>query len=100
MPYFATPSLMTSTLRCSQPGKADAGHMARGRVEALDVPDRLLRQREMIGQKAAAVLLGEEAVEAPQALLQGTDVEQVDDQQVAGLGALDADRAGEEMHDR
>ncbi len=77
-----------------------AGNVARRRVEALDVPDRFLRQREMIGQEAAAVLLGEEAVEAPEALLQRTDVEQVDHQQIAGLGALDADRAGQEVHDR
>ena len=27
------------------------------------------------------------------------DVEQVDDQQIARLGAFDADRAGEEVHD-
>jgi hypothetical protein len=83
-----------------QARKAHAGNVARRRVEALDVPDRFLRQREVIGQEAAAILLGEEAVEAPQALLQRTDVEQVDDQEVARLRALDADRAGEEMHDR
>ena len=53
----------------------------------------------MIGEEAAAVLLGEEAVEAPQALRQRADVEQVDDQQVAGLGAFDADRPGQEVHD-
>ena len=83
-----------------QPGPAHAGDVARRRVEALDVPDRLLCQREVIGQKAAAILLGEKAVEAPEALLQGTDVEQVDHEQIAGLGALDADRAGQEVHDR
>ena len=83
-----------------QAGEIHAGNVARRRVEALDVPDRLLRQREMIGQEAAAILLGEEAVEAPEALLQRTDVEQVDHQQIAGLGALDADRAGQEVHDR
>ena len=54
----------------------------------------------MIGQEAAAILFGEEAVEAPEAFLQRTDVEQVDHQQIAGLGALDADRAGQEVHDR
>ena len=83
-----------------QAGEVHAGNVARRGVEALDVPDRLLRQREMIGQEAAAVLLGEEAVEAPQALLQRADVEQVDHQEIAGLGALDADRAGQEVHDR
>ena len=54
----------------------------------------------MFGQEAAAVLLGEEAVEAPQAFLLRADVEQIDHQEIAGLGALDADRAGQEMHDR
>ena len=54
----------------------------------------------MIGEETAAVLLGEEAVESPQALLQRTDIEQVDHQEIAGLGALDADRAGQEVHDR
>ena len=55
--------------------------------------------REMIGQKAAAIFLGKEAVEAPQALRQRTDVEKVDHQQVAGLRAFDADRTREEVHD-
>ncbi len=54
----------------------------------------------MIGQEAAAVLLGKEAVETPQALLQRADVEQIDHQQIARLGALDTDRAGQEVHDR
>ena len=83
-----------------QAGEVHAGNVTRRGVEALDVPDRLLRQREMVGQEAAAVLLGEEAVKAPQALLQRTDVEQIDHQEIAGLGALDADRAGQEVHDR
>ena len=86
--------------RMDEAGKVDAGHMARMRVHARNVPDRFLRLREMIGQKAAAVLLREEAVEAPEALRQRADVEQIDDQQIAGLGAFDADRAGEEVHDR
>ena len=53
-----------------RPAKFTPGHMARVGVEAVDVPDRFLRQREMIGEEAAAVLLGEEAVEAPQAFRQ------------------------------
>ncbi len=84
----------------NQAGEIHAGNVARRGVHALEVPDRLLRQREMIGQETAAVLLGEEAVEAPQALLQRSDIEQIDHQEIAGLGALDADRAGQEMHDR
>ena len=85
--------------RMDEAGELHARHMARMGVEAGNVPDRFLRQREMIGEEAAAVLLGEEAVEAPQALRQRADVEQIDHQEIAGLGALDADRAGQEMHD-
>ena len=77
-----------------------ARHVARGGIKPLDVPDRFLRQRKMIGQEAAAVLLGEEAVKAPQAFLQRTDVEQIHHQQIAGLGALDADRPRQKVHDR
>src|SRR5579863_3728536 len=80
--------------------EVDAGHMTRRGVKALDVPDRLLRQREVFGEEAAAILLGEEAVEAPEALLLRPNVEQIDHQEVAGLGALDADRPREEVHDR
>src|SRR6476660_736242 len=83
-----------------QARKIHAGNMTRGRIEALDVPDRFLRQREMIGQEAAAILFGEEAVKTPEAFLERTDVEQVDHEQIAGLSTLDANRAGQEMHDR
>ena len=74
--------------------------MPRVREHAADVPDRLLRQRKVIGQEAAAVLLREEAVEAPQAVGQRADVEQVHHQQVAGFHAFDPDRSAEEMHGR
>ena len=83
----------------NEAGEAHARHVAGMGVKSRDVPDRLLRQRKVIGEEAAAVLLGEEPVETPQALGQGADIEQVDDQQIAGLGAVHADRAGEEMHD-
>jgi hypothetical protein len=52
----------------------------------------------VVGEEAAAVLLREEAVEAPQAVVLGADVEQVHHQQVAGLGAFHADRAAEVVH--
>ncbi len=52
----------------------------------------------MLGEKAAAVLFGEEAVESPQAVRQRTNIEQIDDQQIARLGALDLDRTGEEVN--
>src|ERR1700733_5646191 len=78
----------------------DARHVTRRGVKALDVPDRLLRQREMLGEEAAAILLGKEAVEAPEAFLLRTDIKQIDHQKVAGLRAFDTDRTREEMHDR
>src|ERR1700722_3359736 len=78
----------------------DAGYMTRRRVKPLDVPDRLLRQREMLGEEAAAILFREEAVETPETFLLRTDIEQIDHQEVAGLRAFDTDRTGEEMHDR
>src|ERR1700682_455401 len=84
----------------NQAGEIHARNVPGRGVHALKIPDRLLRQREMIGQEPAAVLLGEEAVEAPQAFLHRADVEQIDHQQVAGLRALAADRAGQEVHDR
>ena len=54
----------------------------------------------MVGQEAAAILLGEEAVEAPLRFFHRTRIENIDHEQIARLRALDADRAGEEMHDR
>src|SRR3954464_8460545 len=54
----------------------------------------------MVGEEAPAVLLGEKAVETPKTLLERADIEQINHKQVARLGALDADRTGEEMHNR
>src|SRR5437660_10281839 len=79
--------------------KARARHMPRLREQAGDVPDRLLRLREVIGEKAAAVLLGKKAVEAPHALGQLAHIKKVDNQQFARLRAFHADRPGQEMHD-
>ena len=80
-------------------GEADAGDVTGMGIDARNVPDRFLRQREVVGEKAAAVLLGKEAVEAPGALRKDADVENIDDQQIARLGAVYPDRTGEEMHD-
>src|ERR1700726_1127767 len=46
---------------------------------------------KVTGQKAAAILFGKEAVEAPRALREDADVENVDNHEIAGLGAVDAD---------
>jgi hypothetical protein len=81
-------------------GEPDAGNVTTAGEHAFEVPDRLLRMREMLGQEAAAVLLGEESVEAPEAFRLRADVEQIDHQQVAGLGTLHADRTRQEMHRR
>ena len=83
-----------------QAGEAHAGHVARFGEHALEIPDRLLGLGEVLVEKAAAVVLRKEAVEAPLALGLGADIEQIDHEQVAGLGTLDADRAGQEVHDR
>ena len=52
----------------------------------------------MFGEEAAAIFLGEHAVEAPHLIGKGADVENVHNQQVARLGALDGNRAAEVMH--
>jgi hypothetical protein len=51
-------------------------------------------------RKPPPFCLEKKPLKAPEAFLQRTDVEQVDHQEIAGLGALDADRAGQEVHDR
>ena len=86
--------------RVNEPGELDRRHMTRMRVETADIPDRLLRQRKVIGQESAAVLLRKETVESPQAVRLGADVEQVDHQEIAGLRTLDADRTAQKMNDR
>ena len=48
---------------------------------------------EMLGEEAAAILLGEDAGEAPFGFGQRADIEDVDDHEVAGLRALDPERA-------
>ena len=80
--------------------------VARGGDVAREVPDHLVGVGEPVGQEAAAVRLGEHARVAPAhageralvLLVAGVDLEDVDDQQVAGLGALDAERPAEHVH--
>jgi hypothetical protein len=84
--------------RMNESGEADTRDVAGVRIESGNIPDRFLRQREVIGQ-AAAILFGKETVEAPRALREDADVENVDDQEIAGLGAMDADRPGQKVHD-
>jgi hypothetical protein len=77
----------------NESGELHAGNVARMRVKAGNIPDRLLRLRKMVGEKSPAVLLRKEAVEAPQALRKRADVEKIDNEQIARLSAFDADRA-------
>ena len=88
------------------PGVADPGDVPRRRVLAVEVPDRLVGVREVVGEEPAAVRLGEDPGVAP-ALpgrvavllrrLAGAQVEDVDHEQVARLRALDLDRAAEHV---
>ena len=86
--------------RMNKSSEVHARNMTRGSVEAFEVPDRLLGEREVISEEPAAVLLGKEPVEAPLIIRKRADVQQVDDEQVSRLGALYPDRPGEEVHDR
>ena len=75
-----------------------ARNMARAREHAVKIPDRFLRRRKMVGQKSSPIVLAEKSVEAPLALFLGTDVEQIDHQQIARLRTLHAHGAGEVVH--
>jgi len=70
-------------------GEFHTGNVAGTGKHALEIPDGFLRLGEMLGKKTTAILLGEEAVETPQAVVEGADIEDIHHQQVAGLGALD-----------
>jgi hypothetical protein len=89
------------------PGESHAGDVPRSRLLAVEVPDRLVGVGEVVGQEATAVVAREDAGVAPAlpgdrpALLRhGSKLEDVDDEQIAGLGALDGDRAAQGMDDR
>src|SRR3981189_558752 len=69
-----------------------------------EVPDRLCGGGEIGGQEPAAVRLGEDAGVAPALTGRLTDllryrakIEDVDDEQIAWLGALDEDRPGQHV---
>ena len=85
-------------------GVADAGQVPGGGHLAVEVPDRLVGVGVVVGEEPAGVGLGEDAGVAPalaggRARLLGdrAEVEDVDHQQVAGLGALDLDGAAEHV---
>src|SRR5215203_1586223 len=85
--------------RVPDPHELHVRYVARGRVQTTKVPNRLVGLRVDIREKAATVLLGEDAGVAP--LISGSGggshVEDVHDQQVARLRAVNVDRPGEHV---
>src|ERR1700730_842451 len=72
--------------------------MARTRIDTVVVPAGLVRLRIVIDEETAAVFLGEDAGESPRGIGQISDVEQVNDQEVAGLSTFDGERTTQIMH--
>ncbi|MNX47435.1 hypothetical protein D3C86_779880 [compost metagenome] len=82
----------------NQPREIHARNMARRREHAVEIPNGFLRMREVFGQEAAPIVAAEKAIEPPQAVGLGADIQQVNHQQIAGLRAFHAHRAGKKMH--
>ena len=55
-------------------GEADPRNVARLGVDTLKIPDRLGGVGEMVGEKATAVVLGEDAGETPFVALKGANI--------------------------
>lgn len=98
--------------RVDEAGELDARDVAGRAVDALEVPDGLgsgavvskVSRREGLGslrrgvvfvEEASAVAALEDAREAPWLVLEGLDVHDLDEQDVAGLGALDLEGTAE-----
>ena len=79
-------------------GETHTGHMPRRREHALEIPDGLLRCRELLLQKAAAIILREHAVKAPLAAVQWADIQQFNDQKITGLRTAHTDRPRKVVH--
>ena len=79
-------------------GEPDAWNVARARIDTVKIPAGLARFRVVPVQKTAAVLKCEYAGEPPLGIFQPADVVDIDHEQIAGLGALDAERAAQIMH--
>ena len=86
----------------------DSRHVPRGRHTALEVPDHFVGVGKLLGEEPAAVVGGEHTGVAPALtgqrprvlLRDGSYVKDIDDEQVARLGALDGDRPAEHVHRR
>src|SRR5207245_851329 len=88
-------------------GELDTGKVPRGALLTGEIPDRLVRVGETVGEEAAAVGLGEDPCVPPalagrvaDLLRHRTEVEDVNDEQVTGLGTLDVDRTGQHVRMR
>src|SRR6476620_11228608 len=71
------------------------GDVARRGVDPLQVPDGLPRLGEDVGQKATAVLRRENSRVSPLLALERTDIQNVDDENVARLRTFDRDCTGQ-----
>ncbi len=76
-------------------GELDVRDVARGGVDAVEIPASFASVGIMLGEKSATVCFGEEAGESPVGFFEGADVKDVDDHKVPWLRALDADGAAE-----
>ncbi len=82
----------------------DTGNVARGALLSGEIPNRLVRIGEAVGQEPAAVGLREYPGVPPaltgdvaDLLWHRTEIEDVDDEQVAGLGTFDVNRPGQHV---
>src|SRR5258706_3227572 len=82
----------------------DARQMPRGGLLTMEVPDCLVGAWKLIRQKAAAIHLRKDAGISPalprgrtNLLRHGAEIQDVYDEEIPGLGALDADRAAEDV---
>lgn len=73
-------------------GELDARDVARGRLDAVEVPDGLGHPRVLVVERALARGDGREP---PHAVGEGDDVVGVDHENITRLGGLDTNRAGQ-----
>lgn len=81
--------------RVDQAGEADARDVSASAVDAVKVPDGFGCPRVVLLEKTAAVVAVKDSGETPGGVIEWLDVGDVDDEEVARLGALDLKRAGE-----
>ena len=79
-------------------GETHAGDVAGGGVDPFKIPDRLGGLWEVVGEKAAAIFLGEDTGKSPFVAPQRTHIQDVDHQDVAGLGTIHPDRPAQHVN--